>query len=118
MASSLRGLASKKKQPTENQVQSEDAKLASVEEVQVQAVVAEVSIDASVNTSESVLLVADESADSNSIDAVQALESAVESVEAVPSDVSVEQTAEVSNDSLATKKTKKQNSKKKGTENQ
>jgi len=113
MASSLRGQASKKKQPVENQSKSSDEKLVSTVS---EAVAAEHS-NVSFAVVETEAVSTDETLAVDALDAAQALESSVETSEEVPVDVSLEKSVEVLNSSVSTK-TSKKNSKKKGMENQ
>ena len=114
MASSLRGLASKKKQPVENQNISREESLVAPVETQVSIEASEISPA----SSEAETAVEVETLSSETIDAVQALEVLSESAVEVTTDLSVDQSVEVAPVGVSTKKTKKQNSKKKGMENQ
>jgi inosine-uridine nucleoside N-ribohydrolase len=112
MASSLRGQASKKKQPVENQSKPSDEKLVSTVS---EAVDEHSNVSFAVIETEAVST--DETLAVDALDAAQSLETSVETSEEVPVDVSLEKSVEVLNSSVSTK-TSKKNSKKKGMENQ
>ena len=114
MASSLRGLASKKKQPVENQNISREESLVAPVETQVSIEASEISPA----SSEAETAVEVETLSSETIDAVQALETSSEVVVEASADLPPTQSVEAAPVGLSTKKFKKQNSKKKGMENQ
>jgi len=114
MASTLRGQASKKKQPIENQTRPSDETLVST----ISEAVSTENSDASFTVIEPEAVSTDETLEVDALDAVQTLETSVEASEEVPVDVSLEKSVEVLNPSVSTKTSKKQNSKKKGMENQ
>lgn len=115
MASTLRGQASKKKQPVENQTRPSDETL--VTSISEAVSVATKNSDASFAVIEPEAIITDESLAVDALDAAQSLESSVETSEEVPADVSLEKTVEALIPSVSTK-TSKKNSKKKGMENQ
>lgn len=118
MASTLRGQASKKKQPVENQSRPSDETLVSTISEVVAVDVDVEQPDSSFAVVETEAVSTDETLAVDVLDAVQALETSVETSEEVLADVSLEKSVEVLNSSVSTKTSKKQNSKKKGLENQ
>jgi len=116
MASTLRGQASKKKQPVENQTRPSDETLVST--ISEAVSVTTENSDASFTVIEPEAVSTDETLEVDALDAVQTLETSIEASEEVPVDVSLEKSVEVLNPSVSTKTSKKQNSKKKGMENQ
>lgn len=110
MASSLRGLVSKKKQPVENQEVQKKDETPPVEVMASQEAVVETF--PVVSESESI-----DSAIPDASDVLNALETAVDMSTETTEVLSIEASSEAV-DTISTKKPKKQNSKKKGTENQ